>query len=57
MLASYRFDCRKAPALAGLDFSQLFSRYPGTESIQVQLIGPSGQQGLELSAKNPRLAF
>jgi len=57
VLASYRFDCRKAESLAGLDVSPLFSRYPGTESIQVQLVGPNGQQGVELSAKNPRVNF
>lgn len=57
VLASYRFDCSKAKALASLDFSQLFSRYPGTESIQVQLVGPNGQQGVELSAKNPTVNF
>lgn len=57
VLASYSFDCRKAAPLASLDFSALFSRYPGTESINVQLIGPNGQQGVALTAKSPKLNF
>jgi hypothetical protein len=57
VLASYSFDCREADPLASLDFSALFSRYPGTESINVQLIGPNGQQGVELTAKSPKLNF
>ena len=43
--------------LATLDFAPLFKRFPTTQKIQVQLIGPSGQQGAELTAANPTLNF
>ena len=55
--AHYRFDCAKANELKQLDLSELFKRFPATEKIQVQLIGPSGQQGAELTPAQPRLNF
>lgn len=55
--ASYRFDCAQANALQQLDLSELFKRFPATKKIQVQLIGPSGQQGAELTEAQPRLSF
>lgn len=56
ILASYRFDCG-ASELGQLDLAPLFQQYPGTERLQVQLIGPAGQRGLELTPQNPTLAF
>lgn len=55
--AHYRFDCAKANELKQLDLSELFKRFPATEKIQVQLIGPNGQQGVELTPAQPRLSF
>ena len=55
--AHYRFDCARANDLKQLDLAELFKRFPATEKIQVQLIGPSGQQGAELTPAQPRLSF
>ncbi|EJO93737.1 hypothetical protein A471_11328 [Ectopseudomonas mendocina DLHK] len=55
--AHYRFECTKANELKQLDLAELFKRFPATEKIQVQLIGPNGQQGAELTAAQPRLSF
>ena len=55
--ASYQLSCKQADALKQLDLSELFKRFPATQKIQVQLIGPSGQQGAELTAAQPRLNF
>lgn len=55
--AHYRFQCAKANELKQLDLAELFKRFPVTEKIQVQLIGPNGQQGLELTPTQPRLSF
>jgi hypothetical protein len=55
--AHYRFDCARANDLKQLDLAELFKRFPATEKIQVQLIGPSGQQGVELTPAQPRLNF
>ncbi len=55
--ARYRFTCAQADALQALDAAGLFRQFPATETLQVQLIGPRGQQGGELSAARSRLAF
>lgn len=55
--ATYRLDCAKPGALAGLDLSALFEAFPATQRIQVQLIGPHGQRGEELDSQHPRLNF
>ncbi|WFS18058.1 DUF2796 domain-containing protein [Pseudomonas sp. 905_Psudmo1] len=55
--AHYRFECAKANELKQLDLAELFKRFPATEKIQVQLIGPNGQQGVELTPAQPRLTF
>jgi len=55
--ASYQFDCSDPEALQALDLKRLFERFPGTEKIQVQLIGPNGQQGAELTPARPQLPF
>lgn len=55
--ANYVLTCSQPQALAALDLSELFKRFPATDKIQVQLIGPNGQQGAELSAAQPRLSF
>ncbi|WP_236172404.1 DUF2796 domain-containing protein [Pseudomonas pseudonitroreducens] len=55
--AHYQLTCAQPQDLATLDFAPLFKRFPATQKIQVQLIGPSGQQGAELTAANPTLNF
>ncbi|MBB4866008.1 hypothetical protein HNP46_004909 [Pseudomonas nitritireducens] len=55
--AHYQLTCAQPQDLASLDFAPLFKRFPATQKIQVQLIGPSGQQGAELTAANPTLKF
>ncbi|MDH4560270.1 DUF2796 domain-containing protein [Pseudomonas sp. BN411] len=55
--AHYRFECSTPDALKSLDLAGLFKRFPATEKIQVQLIGPNGQQGAELSKSNANLSF
>lgn len=55
--ASYALDCDNPEQLQNIDLAELFKRFPATHKIQVQLIGPQGQQGAELSPANPRLSF
>ncbi|MBX9754700.1 MAG: DUF2796 domain-containing protein [Pseudomonadaceae bacterium] len=55
--ADYALTCSHPELLQGIDLSELFKRFPATQKIQVQLIGPKGQQGGELSPANPRLNF
>jgi len=55
--AHYQFECSTPAALTSLDLGPLFERFPATQKIQVQLIGPNGQQGLELMPSNSRLSF
>jgi hypothetical protein len=55
--AHYQLDCERPAELKQLDLSELFKRFPATEKIQVQLIGPSGQQGVELTPANASLNF
>jgi hypothetical protein len=55
--AHYRLECQHPEALQRLDLSELFKRFPATEKIQVQLIGPNGQQGAELRPAAPALSF
>lgn len=55
--AHYQLGCKKPAELTQLDLKELFKRFPATEKIQVQLIGPNGQQGLELTPAQPTLSF
>ncbi|MCY1459799.1 hypothetical protein D9M71_773030 [compost metagenome] len=55
--AHYQLQCDSPDALKALDLAELFKRFPATEKIQVQLIGPQGQQGAELNAANASLSF
>ncbi|MDV7213486.1 DUF2796 domain-containing protein [Azotobacter beijerinckii] len=55
--ARYRLQCSAAGALEGLNLAALFGTFPATRKIQVQLIGPHGQQGLELGPEHTALEF
>jgi hypothetical protein len=55
--AYYQFTCATPAALSNLDLTQVFKTFPATRKIQVQLISPSGQQGVEATAKAATLKF
>lgn len=55
--AHYQFTCSAPDALASLDFAPLFKRFPATQKIQVQMLGPRGQQGAELTPASAVLTF
>ncbi len=55
--AHYQFTCTTPAALKSLDLANIFTSFPATRTIQVQLIGPSGQQGVEVTAKAAALKF
>ncbi|TWC70024.1 uncharacterized protein DUF2796 [Pseudomonas sp. SJZ103] len=55
--AHYQFTCATPAALGNLDLTQVFKTFPATQKIQVQLIGPSGQQGVEATATAATLKF
>ena len=55
--AHYQFTCTTPTALGNLDLTQVFKTFPATQKIQVQLIGPSGQQGVEATATAATLKF
>ena len=55
--AHYQFTCATPTGLGNLDLSQVFKTFPATQKIQVQLIGPSGQQCVEATATAATLTF
>lgn len=55
--AHYSFNCKQPQALQQLDLAQLFKQFPATHKIQLQLIGPNGQQGAELSPEQSTAKF
>jgi hypothetical protein len=55
--AHYQFTCSAPGALKSLDLANIFNTFPATQKIQVQLISPSGQQGVEVTAKAAALKF
>ena len=55
--AHYQLSCSAPGALKTLDLANIFNTFPATQKIQVQLISPSGQQGVEVTAKAAALKF
>ncbi|MCW2269467.1 DUF2796 domain-containing protein [Pseudomonas sp. JUb96] len=55
--AHYQLNCEKPGDLTGLDLSPLFKAFPATQKIQLQLIGPNGQQGVEATPANASITF
>lgn len=55
--AHYQFTCASPAALKNLDLTNIFKTFPATQKIQVQLIGPSGQQGVEATPQAATLKF
>jgi len=54
--ARYVFQCQHASALKGI-MIKLFSHFPATTELAVQLLSDSGQTARHLSAANPYLPF
>lgn len=55
--AHYRLECASPDKLKTLDLTPLFKTYPSTQKIQLQLIGPNGQQGVEATPANATINF
>ena len=55
--ARYQFTCATPNALTTLDLANIFNSFPATQKIEVQLIGPNGQQGVEVTATAASLKF
>ncbi|MEN5236408.1 MULTISPECIES: DUF2796 domain-containing protein [Pseudomonas] len=55
--AHYQFTCATPTKLAQLDLGPLFKTFPQTQKINVQLIGPNGQKGVEATAAKAVVAF
>ena len=55
--AHYQFTCAQPDALKTLDLEPLFKTFPATQKIQLQLIGPNGQKGLEVTPQSGTLSF
>ncbi|WP_153787687.1 DUF2796 domain-containing protein [Pseudomonas sp. EMN2] len=55
--AHYQFTCATPAKLAQLDLGPLFKTFPQTQKVNVQLIGPNGQKGVEATAAKAVVAF
>ncbi|VVN36286.1 hypothetical protein PS645_05115 [Pseudomonas fluorescens] len=55
--AHYQFKCSEPGALKTLELANIFTTFPATQKIHVQLISPSGQQGVEVTAQAAALKF
>ncbi len=55
-VASYRFDCTKPVALRNITV-KLFTTFPATEELAVQLLTEHTQSGMTLSAAKPEIGL
>ncbi|MFI8558456.1 DUF2796 domain-containing protein [Pseudomonas putida] len=55
--AHYQLTCATPAKLAQLDLGPLFKAFPATQKINVQLIGPNGQKGVETSPSKAMVEF
>lgn len=55
--AHYQLTCAAPAKLAQIDLGPLFKTFPATQKINVQLIGPNGQKGLETSPTQATVEF
>jgi hypothetical protein len=53
----YQFTCSVPAVLNKLDLTQLFTSFPATQTIQVQLVTPKRQMGAEVRPSNPVVKF
>lgn len=51
----YQLSCEKPELLKLLTLAEFFKRFPATQKIQVQLIGPDGQKGADLAPASAEL--
>ncbi|WP_087503350.1 DUF2796 domain-containing protein [Pseudomonas sp. SID14000] len=55
--AHYQLTCTNPDKLAQVDLAPLFKAFPATQKINVQLIGPNGQKGVETTPAKAAVAF
>ncbi|MFJ2985760.1 MULTISPECIES: DUF2796 domain-containing protein [unclassified Pseudomonas] len=55
--AHYQLNCSAPEKLTQLDLTPLFKTFPATQKVNVQLIGPNGQKGVEASPAKAVVAF
>ncbi|MFJ7009052.1 DUF2796 domain-containing protein [Pseudomonas putida] len=55
--AHYQLTCANPDKLAQVDLAPLFKAFPATQKINVQLIGPDGQKGVETTPAKAAVAF
>jgi hypothetical protein len=55
--AHYRYRCSQPEALDEFSLRGLFEAFPGIEALRVQLLGPQGQTGSQISARQPQVRF
>lgn len=55
--AHYQLTCASPAKLTQIDLSPLYKAYPQTQKINVQLVGPNGQKGIESTPGNAVVSF
>ncbi|WP_054886544.1 DUF2796 domain-containing protein [Pseudomonas sp. NBRC 111130] len=55
--AHYQLTCATPEKLNQIDLAPLYKAFPATQKINVQLIGPNGQKGVETSPAKAVVAF
>ncbi|WP_412461313.1 DUF2796 domain-containing protein [Pseudomonas sp. SC11] len=55
--AHYQLTCATPAKLTQIDLSPLYKAYPQTQKINVQLVGPNGQKGIESTPGNAVVSF
>lgn len=55
--AHYQLQCDNAAVLKSLDLTRLFKTFPATHKVQVQLIAPNGQEGVDATPDNSVLTY
>lgn len=55
--AHYQLTCSQPGKLAQLDLGPLFTAFPATQKINVQLIGPNVQKGIQATPAQAVVAF
>lgn len=53
---TYHFECKNPSSLKDIDVL-LFSRFPGFEELEVQILTPKGQTAVELTPKRFQVSF
>jgi len=55
--ADFDLTCSNPQALDSISLAPLFKAFPGMQKIAVQLVGPNGQKGAELTPSSPSITF